>query len=117
MPGEEETKEVGKPAAGGKGKKVDKKEGEEEKKQQEEEKKEDSKKPKIGKMKTREGDSTKLMDLLDEAKNRTLDIFRERMKEDEEEGSTEKKVQVDTESLERTAEIMGISSIKYYDLK
>jgi hypothetical protein len=33
MPGEEETKEVGKPAAGGKGKKVDKKEGEEEKKQ------------------------------------------------------------------------------------
>jgi arginyl-tRNA synthetase len=68
-------------------------------------------------MKTREGDSTKLMDLLDEAKNRTLDIFRERMKEDEEEGSTEKKVQVDTESLERTAEIMGISSIKYYDLK
>lgn len=50
----------------------------------EEEKKEESKKPKIGKMKTREGDSTKLMDLLDEAKNRTLEIFKERMKEDEE---------------------------------
>ena len=33
MPGEEETKEAVKPAAGGKGKKVDKKEGEEEKKQ------------------------------------------------------------------------------------
>jgi arginyl-tRNA synthetase len=41
------------------------------------------KKPKIGKMKTREGDTVKLMDLLDEAKSRTLDIFRERMKEDE----------------------------------
>jgi arginyl-tRNA synthetase len=51
----------------------------------EEKKGAESKKPKIGKMKTREGDSTKLMDLLDEAKNRTLAGFRERMKEDEEE--------------------------------
>ena len=69
-------------------------------------------------MKTREGESTKLMDLLEEAKTRTLDIFRERMKGDEEEGSTvEKKVQLDEAEFERTAEIMGISSIKYYDLK
>ena len=82
----------------------------------EESKKEEAKKPKIGKMKTREGDSTKLMDLLDEAKNRTLDIFRERMKEEDEDG-TKAKVQVDEAELERTAEIMGISSIKYYDLK
>jgi arginyl-tRNA synthetase len=82
----------------------------------EESKKEESKKPKIGKMKTREGDSTKLMDLLDEAKNRTLDIFRERMKEEDEDGA-KGKVQVDEAELERTAEIMGISSIKYYDLK
>ncbi len=38
------------------------------------------------------------------------------MKEDEDvEGKT--KVQVDEAELERTAEIMGISSIKYYDLK
>lgn len=59
-----------------------------------EEGKKESKKPKIGKMKTREGDSTKLMDLLDEARNRTLEIFRQRMKEDEEEGA-DKKVQVD----------------------
>ena len=42
---------------------------------------EEAKKPKIGKMKTREGDTTKLMDLLDEAKNRTLAGFRDRLKE------------------------------------
>ena len=82
----------------------------------EEEGKEESKKPKIGKMKTREGDSTKLMDLLDEARNRTLDIFRQRMKEDDEEGA-DRKVQVDEAQLEQTAEVMGISAIKYYDLK
>jgi arginyl-tRNA synthetase len=83
----------------------------------EESKKEEAKKPKIGKMKTREGDSTKLMDLLDEAKNRTMDIFRERMKEEEDAEGVKSKVQVDEAELERTAEIMGISSIKYYDLK
>ncbi len=84
MPGEEEAKTAA--AAGGEAvKKEVPKKPEEIKGQKEEEiKKEDPKKPKIGKMKTREGDSTKLMDLLDEAKNRTLDIFRERMKEDEE---------------------------------
>ncbi len=83
----------------------------------EEEKKEESKKPKIGKMKTREGDSTKLMDLLDEAKNRTLEIFKERMKEDEEGEGKQGKVQVNETELEKSAEIIGISSIKYYDLK
>jgi|LauGreDrversion4_2_1035121.scaffolds.fasta_scaffold195777_2 arginyl-tRNA synthetase len=61
--------------------------------------KEESKKPKIGKMKTREGDTTKLMDLLDEARNRTLEIFRARMKEDDEEG-VDRKVQVDETQLE-----------------
>lgn len=68
-------------------------------------------------MKTREGDSIKLMDLLDEAKNRTLQIFKDRMKEDEEGGEGAAKVQVDEAHLEQTAEIMGISSVKYYDLK
>jgi arginyl-tRNA synthetase len=89
----------------------------EEEKKGEEKKGDDAKKPKIGKMKTREGDSTKLMDLLDEAKNRTLDIFKERMKEDEEGDGIASKVQVDMGQLEKTAEIMGISSVKYYDLK
>ena len=89
MPGEEESKTgEAKPAApkeakGKAAKEAPKKEGA----PKEEEKKEDPKKPKVGKMKTREGDSTKLMDLLDEAKNRTLEIFRERMQEDDEEGN------------------------------
>jgi arginyl-tRNA synthetase len=126
MPGEEESKEQpagAKPAAGGKKepkKPVAAVEGGavvEEEKKGEEKKGDDAKKPKIGKMKTREGDSTKLMDLLDEAKNRTLDIFKERMKEDEEGDGTASKVQVDMGELEKTAEIMGISSVKYYDLK
>jgi arginyl-tRNA synthetase len=78
---------------------------------------EEAKKPKIGKMKTREGDSTKLMDLLNEAKTRTLEIFHQRMKEDDDESSHDKKVQVNEAELEQTAEIMGISSVKYYDLK
>jgi arginyl-tRNA synthetase len=91
----------------------------EEEKKGDPKKADEAKKPKIGKMKTREGDSTKLMDLLDEAKNRTLDIFKERMKEDEEgaEEKTQSKVQVDMSELEKTAETMGISSVKYYDLK
>jgi arginyl-tRNA synthetase len=113
MPGEEEAK--GGDQAGKK--EAPKKPEEIKSVPKEEEKKEESKKPKIGKMKTREGDSTKLMDLLDEAKNRTLEIFRERMKEDEEGEATQAKVQVDEAELERTAEIMGISSVKYYDLK
>lgn len=88
----EETKEAtpkdAKKAAAGK-KPAD---GGEEQKKPEAAKTEESKKPKIGKMKTREGDSTKLMDLLNEAKNRTLDIFHQRMKEDDEDASHDKKV-------------------------
>lgn len=69
-------------------------------------------------MKTREGETIKLMDLLEEAKRRTLEIFRERMKADEgDEEVYDKKVQVGEAELDHTAEIMGISSIKYYDLK
>lgn len=125
QPGEEEIKE---PAGGDAAKKDGKKgapgkavEGavvpKEEEKKGEGKKADEAKKPKIGKMKTREGDSTKLMDLLDEAKNRTLDIFKERMKEDEDGEGTSSKVQVDLTELEKTAETMGISSVKYYDLK
>jgi arginyl-tRNA synthetase len=50
-------------------------------------------------MKTREGDTVKLMDLLDEAKNRALEIFKERMKESAEEESKEAKVQVEQSQL------------------
>lgn len=77
----------------------------------------EAKKPKIGKMKTREGDTTKLMDLLDEAKNRTLAGFRDRLKEFEVEQVSSQKTQLDESEMEKTAEILGISSVKYYDLK
>lgn len=52
------------------------------------------------------------MELLDEAKNRALQQFKDRMKVDE-----DSKVQIDPSKLEETAEILGIGSIKYYDLK
>lgn len=64
------------------------------------------------KIKTREGKSVKLLELLDEAKARALKIFQERLNED-----TEGKVQVEQTKLEETAEILGIGSIKYYDLR
>jgi arginyl-tRNA synthetase len=63
------------------------------------------------------------MDLIDEAKNRALEQFKERIKEDTSAGTGEEnkeqfaKVQVDQDKLEKTAEILGVSSIKYYDLK
>jgi arginyl-tRNA synthetase len=123
QPGEEEVKEDPAKKDGKKAAPAKPVEGaavlKEEEKKGDPKKADEAKKPKIGKMKTREGDSTKLMDLLDEAKNRTLDIFKERMKEDEEgaEEKTQSKVQVDMSELEKTAETMGISSVKYYDLK
>lgn len=66
---------------------------------------------KASKIKTREGKSTKLAELLDEAKQRALDMFKARMEKDE------NKVHVNPALLEETAEIMGISAIKYFDLK
>ncbi len=68
---------------------------------------------KVEKIKTREGKSTKLAELLDEAKNRALKMFEERQQSDE--GSI--KMQVDPSKLVETAETMGISAIKYFDLK
>jgi len=68
---------------------------------------------KIEKIKTREGKSVKLAELLDEAKMRALKLFEERMQSDQ----GDKKVQVDPAKLEETAEKMGISAIKYFDLK
>ena len=65
----------------------------------------------IVKIKTRAGKSVKLVELLDEAKERALVIFKERKGE---EGS---KVKVDESELEETAERIGITSIKYFDLK
>lgn len=82
---------------------------------------------KIEKMKTRSGDTVKLADLLDEAKTRALAIFQARLDRQAEqdanregaaeEGAVRQNVQVDPAKLEETAEILGISSIKYFDLK
>lgn len=62
------------------------------------------------KIKTREGKTIKLVELLDEAKKRAMETFKERLEQNE------NKVQVDESKLEETAEILGISAIKYYDL-
>ena len=77
------------------------------------------------KIKTRAGKSVKLAELLDEARDRALKTFEERLnrgkepaKEGEEEEITNPKVQIQSrEEMERAAEVLGISSIKYYDLK
>ena len=66
---------------------------------------------KASKIKTREGKSIKLAELLDEAKRRALEQFSKRLEQ------SENKVQVEESKLEETAEKMGISAIKYYDLK
>jgi len=63
------------------------------------------------KIKTRSGDSIKLSELLDEAKERALAMFEARLAESQD------KVKVDPAKKEETAERMGISAIKYYDLK
>jgi arginyl-tRNA synthetase len=69
---------------------------------------------KIEKIKTRAGKSVKLLELLDEAKQRALVNFQERLSA---QNQGQSKVQVKEEELEQVAEIMGLSSIKYYDLK
>lgn len=63
------------------------------------------------KIKTRSGDSIKLSELLDEAKERALAMFEARLAESQD------KVKVDPAKKDETAERMGISAIKYYDLK
>lgn len=77
-------------------------------------------------MKTRSGDTVKLADLLDESKARALKIFQDRIARQEQsaqeggEGSsaaTSQKVQVDASKLEEASEILGLSSIKYFDLR
>jgi len=70
---------------------------------------------KTEKIKTRAGKSIKLAELLDEAKERALKTFQERQNQQSELQAS--KVQVQIEEFETSAEILGISSIKYYDLK
>lgn len=79
-------------------------------------------KKKQEKIKSRSGESIKLHELLNEAKERALSIFKDRIGASEEESKTgdsvqQNKVHVADSDLDATAEILGISSIKYYDLK
>lgn len=65
-------------------------------------------------MKTRSGETIKLIQLLDEARDRALKTFEERIAA-QQEGSN--KVQLGKDDIQNAAEVLGISSIKYYDLK
>lgn len=86
-----------------------------------------------GKMATRDGGNVKLMDLLDEAKDRAKAQIMEKLniKDDDEEAGEgkEKKTEEITEAkeiqvtcklseseIEQSAEVMGVDAIKYYDL-
>ena len=68
----------------------------------------------------------KLADLLDEAKHRAMVIFQERLErqaeqqaqhEENAESIVTQRIRVDPAKLEETAEILGLSSIKYFDLE
>ena len=80
-------------------------------------------KKKLEKMKSRSGDTVKLNDLLNEAKSRAMTQFKARLdrqaehQQAGEEGLVAQRVQVDPAKLEEAAEILGLSSIKYFDLK
>lgn len=72
---------------------------------------------KTEKLKSRSGDTIKLIDLMNEARDRALKNFEERKKAaDEDDGNP--KVQIENKNeLLAAAEILGLSSIKYYDLR
>jgi len=75
---------------------------------------------KTEKIKTRAGTSVKLAELLDEARDRAFKAFEERANQKAEgaEQNDSAKVQVQGKAeLLRAAEILGLSSIKYFDLK
>ncbi len=65
-------------------------------------------------MKTRAGDTVKLLSLLDEAKNEAEKQIRNRI-EDSELGTY--KSQLTEEEIERTAEVLGVGAVKYFDLR
>jgi arginyl-tRNA synthetase len=62
------------------------------------------------KIKTRSGESTKLKDLLDEARDRALATLREREESDRSQGHTE-------EEMQNLAKKIGYGAVKYFDLK
>jgi arginyl-tRNA synthetase len=68
-----------------------------------------------GKIKTREGKSVKLMDLLDEAASRAQAQLEERLNcGNDKEGS---KTKLEKKDIVEAAEILGMAAVKYYDLR
>jgi arginyl-tRNA synthetase len=68
-----------------------------------------------GRIKTREGKSVKLMDLLDEAASRAKAQLEERFETGEDkEGS---KTKLEKKDIDHAAEVMGIAAVKYFDLR
>ena len=65
------------------------------------------------KFKTRSGETVKLMDLLDEAKERALKDLKERMDSNNE----GEKTNLEEKDMEDSAERIGIAAVKYYDLR
>lgn len=62
------------------------------------------------KIKTRSGETAKLKDLMDEARDRALVVLQERETGDRAQGHT-------PEEMKDLAELLGIAAVKYYDLK
>ena len=65
-------------------------------------------------MKTRAGDTVKLLSLLDEAKAEAQNQIKSRI-EDAEQGTY--KSQLTEEEIDRTSEVLGIGAVKYFDLR
>ena len=64
-----------------------------------------------GKIKSREGETVQLMSLLDEAQKRAADLCKQKHADADEE------TKLTEEEYDRVGEIIGITSVKYYDLK
>jgi len=67
-----------------------------------------------GKIKSRSGDTIKLKELLDEAKFRAIELSKQKF---EEHKGEEEEIKFSEEQLEENGEIVGICSVKYFDLK
>ena len=73
------------------------------------------------KMKTRNGKNVKLMDLLDEAKDKAKSELDTRTGHEEDEAQAQddskRRTQLTPEEIDRASEILGIAAVKYFDLR
>ena len=65
------------------------------------------------KFKTKSGEVVKLVSLLDEAKERALAILQARLAEE----NPANRTHLSEEELDAASELIGVSAIKYYDLR